>query len=176
MQCFTLPYGSIGFVLDLLVVYGTYSISCGCSPWKGEKIEHHLMNIYFSFIGLSGSVAIAIYNATLCNDHRPLALVSIWKGTYVGFYNLISMTSHWKSYKSTEPIDNNITFVLIAYTLSGIFGLIGLGNIAREGWDDRNMKIGMLEDVMQSIQTDALDKFPPLLSSLSLPSLFVLVL
>jgi len=143
MQCFVLPYGGIGFALDLLVLYGAYCLFGIQSPWKGKKLKHQPLNIYFSLIGMFGSFGVAVYNSKRCHSSWPLVVASVWKGSHVSMFNFISFASNYDNQR--KKIDKNHFFWLATvYTSISIAGTVGLSRIARAGWSDSTMKIGTM--------------------------------
>jgi hypothetical protein len=155
MQCFVLPYGGSGFVLDLLVLYGVPFLLDDQSPWKGQRLEHQPLNMYFSLIGMFGSFGVAVYNARRCHNSWPLVVASVWKGSHVSMFNFIGFACNYKSSgKSFDRI--YLGWLQLSYTGISIAGTVGLSRIARDGWGDSNMKIGtirMLVSHYQSLQS-----------------------
>jgi hypothetical protein len=143
MQCFVLPYGGVGFLLDALVLHGMRFLVGNQSPWNGQKLEHQPLNIYFSSIGMCGSFAIAVYSATRCKFSRPLVLASLWRGSYVVLFNFVSIVLNYESHKTTSR-KSPLGWASLFYTATSILGVVGVSRTARAGWDDTMMKIGTM--------------------------------
>ncbi|KAF2477193.1 uncharacterized protein BDR25DRAFT_339180 [Lindgomyces ingoldianus] len=139
MQCFALPFGVIGFVMHLLANWMLFYLICDESIWRGDTIKYPLMNFSMGSMGLLGGLGISIYNAIRCRDSWPLILISVWKAGFVIATNGASMLANWALSKGED--NANAVFALLMYPTTIIIGLVGLGAIAREGWEDYRMKI-----------------------------------
>ena len=144
IQCFVLPYGGIGFALDLLVVFGFFILTGERSPWNGEELKHQRLNMYFSFLGLGGGCGVTAYTMIRCNAYSPLVVASVWKGFRVIIFNIISLFCNNYSHRRV----NSVTYLIwleFCYLIISIVGTVALSQIGRASWDDSSMKIGTMQ-------------------------------
>lgn len=143
MQCFVLPYGGIGFALNLLAAWGFFFLTDRQSPWCGEKLKHRSLNVYFSLIGMCGSFAITGYQAHRCRSFGPLLFAALCTGSRVTILNFISVVWNYDEHNKTFG-SGFLGFMFFTYFGFAIAGVWGVSQIARAGWDDGNMKIGTM--------------------------------
>jgi len=80
MECYSLPYGGLGFTSHILTYYTVIILANGRSPlrpWK--KLVNTRFDLVLSTIGLVGGFALAVFTLVRCRNHWELLLVGIWK-------------------------------------------------------------------------------------------------
>jgi len=87
MQCYSLPYGALGFVSHLLTYYTVSVLSAGRSPirpWR--KLYNSRLNLWLSAFGLIGGFSLAVFTLVRCRNHWQLLVIGIWKLS-MSFFN-----------------------------------------------------------------------------------------
>lgn len=141
LQCYALPFGVIGFIIDLAGYLIWNCVFSWLSFWRKE-LERPERNMFLNACGLLGGIAIASYNATRCKSYWPLILISIWRAGIAWALNTISIISNWEStLEEDEAGATWLVWLSPCYPSSIIVGLVGMGEIARQSWIEVKMKI-----------------------------------
>jgi len=80
MECYSLPYGGLGFASHILTYYTVIVLATGRSPlrpWK--KLANSRFDLLLSSIGLIGGFAVAVFTLVRCRNHWQLLVIGIWK-------------------------------------------------------------------------------------------------
>jgi len=140
MQCYTLPYGGIGFVFHLLVYWTLYWLSIGKCPWRLKKLKCSDLDFWFALAGLIGGVTLAIYSAVHCRHHWPLVLLAVWRIIFTLTLCIAALITADGIPNTTLEFDD-IFVILSFYLLGMVTQLAGLGFLARIFWADRRIRI-----------------------------------
>jgi hypothetical protein len=80
MECYSLPFGALGFASHIFTYYTIIVLAmgrCPLRPWK--LLACSWFDMCLSFIGLVGGSAIAVFTLVRCRDHWQLFVIAIWK-------------------------------------------------------------------------------------------------
>ncbi|KAF2651496.1 hypothetical protein K491DRAFT_696405 [Lophiostoma macrostomum CBS 122681] len=136
-QCFSLPYGLIGFTVHLAIYVTTWSL-INLQTLSGNDLHQSWVNIRISVAGALGGSFIAFFNAYRCREHRPLLLLCIVKGSFTIMVNCMNIA---KNFENMRPPLSGAWYTFMALcppTL--VLALVGMGRLAKEGWEDGRMK------------------------------------
>jgi len=87
MQCYSLPYGGLGFTSHILAYYTVIILSTGRSPLlPGKRLRHSTIDLWLSTIGLMGGFAVAVFTLVKCRNHWQLLVIGVWKLS-MSFFN-----------------------------------------------------------------------------------------
>ncbi|OCL14266.1 hypothetical protein AOQ84DRAFT_371440 [Glonium stellatum] len=140
MQCYTLPYGGIGFVFHLLVYWMLYRLSIGKCPWRLTGLKLSDLDSWLAFAGLIGGVTLAIYSAVRCRHHWPLVLLAVWRIIFTIALCIAALIV--ADGVPTACLDFDEMFIILLFYLLGIvIQFAGLGLLARTSWADRRVRI-----------------------------------
>jgi hypothetical protein len=148
IQCYTMPYGGIGFASHLLTYLTVTCLALGRSPvFPWIKLQHRIYNICLAATGLVATVILATLGILRCRKTWPFLLLAVWK--LVLSVTLSAMTIHaavliqrpHESYRSLRELRKAPGFVKILYWLflyaaGAIVGLTGMGQLVRENFAD----------------------------------------
>ncbi|KAI1843976.1 hypothetical protein JX266_009842 [Neoarthrinium moseri] len=80
LQCYSLPYGWIGFASDILTYWTFFWLAKARSPWWPSR---HLDTYWWDFllggVSLLATLGLTIYAIVRCQSNWHLVLVAIWK-------------------------------------------------------------------------------------------------
>ena len=82
IHCYTLPYGTIGFVSHLLTYYTISMLAAGRSPllpWK--KLKWARFDLWLAMIGLVIGSALTAFTIYRCRQRWQFTLIAVWKAT-----------------------------------------------------------------------------------------------
>jgi hypothetical protein len=80
MECYSLPFGGLGFVSHIITYYTIIVLGSGRSPllpWK--SLKYSWFNLCLSLVGLMGGFAIAVFTLVACRNHWQFLVIGIWK-------------------------------------------------------------------------------------------------
>jgi hypothetical protein len=140
MQCYTLPYGGIGFVFHLFIYWTLYRLSIGKCPWRLTKLKCPDLDFWFALAGLIGGVTLAIYSAVRCRHHWPLVLLAVWRIIFTLTLCIAALITADGIPNAALEFDD-IFVVLLFYLLGMVIQFAGLGFLARISWADRRVRI-----------------------------------
>jgi len=92
MECYSLPYGGLGFTSHILTYYTVAILSAGRSPirpWR--KLSNSSLDLWLSSIGLVGGFAVALFTLVRCRNHWQLLVIGIWKMSMSLFNGIVGV-------------------------------------------------------------------------------------
>ena len=80
MKCYSIPYGSLGFVSHLLTMWTFWMLAVGKRPyWPWRPLSHGLTDVFLALTGLLLSVAVAAFTMYRCKNGWSFVLLGFWK-------------------------------------------------------------------------------------------------
>lgn len=158
IQCYTMPYGGIGFLSHVLTYLTVAGLAFGRSPllpWR--HLAHKRFNILMASAGLMATVVLAALSIARCRQTWPLLLIAVWK--LILSITLSAMTIHAAIeiqetglyvYRREKGNFLRILWWLILYVIGTIVGLAGVGKLARDHFAE-NQQLRTVTFVFMSI-------------------------
>jgi hypothetical protein len=84
LQCYSLPFGTLGFVGHLFTYWTVASLIIGRQPlrfWGNKSLHRRRWNLFLDFTCLFGSVGFAIWALVKCLGTWQYVLIATWKIT-----------------------------------------------------------------------------------------------
>ena len=140
IKCYSLPYGSIGFVSHLITYYTIFALSRGRSPFTWKKNKHWKLDFTLGAIGLVTTTSLAVLTVVRCRHRWEFVLLGIWKmilSLTLGFISVHAAVAVRNTNRSTGKSRTTKEGVLwwLAFYLPGlVVGLTGLGSLAKSSW------------------------------------------
>jgi hypothetical protein len=150
LQCYALPYGTLGFFSDLLTLYTAWRLSQGERPLSlGSPLTHStwafILNICLMIVTMTGTGATAILTIYRCSGAWEITLIAAYKliisitMSLIGLHTaLAARRSRWKRLpeqeRTTEAHVNGEIVRLwwgTLYTAGALTGAIGLFTLIR---------------------------------------------
>lgn len=81
IQCYSIPYGLVGFVSHLFTFWGIFSVCHGrkSSFWKREALRHHGRNICLGVLGLMIAMCLDVVTLYRCHGSTAYVLIALSK-------------------------------------------------------------------------------------------------
>ncbi|KAF8660104.1 hypothetical protein AX16_001662 [Volvariella volvacea WC 439] len=80
IECYSLPYGGLGFVSHFLTYYTLLCLWLGRSPlWPFRKATCSKWDLALALTSLITTTALAIYTMVKCRDTWQLLVIAVWK-------------------------------------------------------------------------------------------------
>ncbi|KAF8537310.1 hypothetical protein BDD12DRAFT_887999 [Trichophaea hybrida] len=142
IQCYALPYGTIGFVSHLLTYYTIFMITIGHSPmlpWHELSAPH--LDIFLGAVGLLVGFILTIFTMVRCHQRWEFLLIAMWKSSLSITLGTLSVHADLILRRDLlVDIDQMIEeaiWWLIIYGVGTIIGLAGLGRLVVKSWGDK---------------------------------------
>ncbi|KAF8248016.1 hypothetical protein K440DRAFT_681310 [Wilcoxina mikolae CBS 423.85] len=146
IQCYTLPYGAIGFVSHILTYYTIVMLSAGLSPlrpWK--KLKAPKWDMFLGVVGLLIGTLITVLTIYRCRQRWQFLLIAVWKSTLSVSLGALGVSASREtrrianeSYDSAlKPQYRAILWWMILYVLGIFVGLTGLISLVINSWGER---------------------------------------
>ena len=135
IDCYSLPYGGIGFISHILTYYSIICVGLGVRPiCPGIPIRHRLTNLILGGISLIICCVSAIVTMARCHKEWQFLLLAMWKFLLAITINLMGihrclLTGDDRNSKSMMPFS-----WLLVYSLGIILGLVGLVSLVSQSW------------------------------------------
>jgi fluoride ion exporter CrcB/FEX len=164
IQCYSLPYGGIGFASHILTYYTFIILACGRSPWQPWRmLDSWKLDLILGLLGLLITMSTSIYTAVRCHNRWQFVLIAVWKLTLS--ISLTAMSVHVaavvrkavkdeKVYYHTSGAPNTVfagkvtsdktsdlILWLLAYIPGILVGLPGIISLVVQTWDDHTIRI-----------------------------------
>jgi hypothetical protein len=92
MQCYSLPFGALGFISHILTYYTIIVLSTGNSPLRPRKsLTHPIFDLWLSSIGLVGGFAISMLTVLRCRSYWQLVVIGFWKLSMAAFNGAVGI-------------------------------------------------------------------------------------
>lgn len=79
IQCYSLPYGGIGFTSHILTYYAVAMLANGRSPWTFQKNRHKRLDLGLSLIGLLLTFVVSVLTIIRCRSRWQFITMAVWK-------------------------------------------------------------------------------------------------
>ena len=139
IKCYSLPYGSIGFVSHLITYYTIFALSRGRSPFTWKKNKHWKLDFALGVIGLVSITSLVILTIVRCRHRWEFVLLGIWKMTLSLTLGLISVHAavavrNTDGSTGSHTTKEGVLWWLAFYILGLVVGLTGLASLAKNSW------------------------------------------
>lgn len=150
IQCYGIPYGGIGFASHILTYYTLACLYVGSQPlFPWNRIKHTGWGSFLGLITFIGSIALAVFTLIRCRNRWQFVLIAVWKICLSATLALSTFTvailskldDPWAEPRDRSEIAEGSTPWLILYVLGLIIGLVGLGSLVKETWDDHTIRV-----------------------------------
>lgn len=157
IQCYALPYGTIGFVSHLITWYTVFILLGFRMPLNPlNKLRHTTFNICLAVISAIGTFSISILNIARCRQRWDLVLILVGKLVLTstwGFATILAIIRHpraiiWSN--DPEVVYENFGTLAAGFIISsigGVFSLVGVIAIAKEGIMSENSQVKVISGV-----------------------------
>ncbi|KAF2101674.1 hypothetical protein NA57DRAFT_73115 [Rhizodiscina lignyota] len=130
LQCYSLPYGGIGFASHVITYYTVIMLGVGRKPLPPfSKLEHNYWDFFLALASVVITVPLAAFTIVRCLGRWQFVLLAVWKTTMsftlavVGLHRSVKL----RKYKGMELEEEGGIFAwLVVYALGTIVGLTGL--------------------------------------------------
>ncbi len=139
LQCYSLPYGGIGFASHVLTYYTVICLGIGVkplNPWSRLKYDH--WDFFVAIASLLICVPLAAFTIVRCLGRWQFVLLAVWKTTMtftlavVGMHRSITLRRIRQVTGGEDESSGAIFAWLIVYGLGTIVGLAGLLSLVGE--------------------------------------------
>jgi hypothetical protein len=153
IQCYGIPYGGIGFASHILTYYTLICLYNGRRPlWPWKRMKHSEWDMFLAVVQFFFSIGLATFTIIRCRNRWEFVLIVVWKMCLSATLALTAFTvaviSKPKSRSRNETPDpperdeiSDSAGWLILYVLGLIVGLVGLGSVVKETWNDNTIRI-----------------------------------
>jgi hypothetical protein len=159
MQCYSLPYGGIGFISHLITYYTLVCLWVGRRPpipWK--ELNWSKWDCALGIVALILSVGIAIFTIVRCRNRWQFVLLAVWKTFMSAMLGLTTITTAVYTSPSEESRrlrqnrfenENYSDGWVLLYLPGLIIGYVGLFSLVKEAWD--NLVVRLITYVMWGV-------------------------
>jgi hypothetical protein len=150
IQCHGIPYGGIGFASHILTYYTLACLYAGSQPlFPWRRIRHTGWGSLLGVITFIASISLSVFTVIRCRNRWQFILIAVWKICLSATLALSTLTvailskldSPWDEPRARDEITEGSTPWLILYVLGLIIGLVGLGSLVKETWDDHTIRV-----------------------------------
>jgi hypothetical protein len=140
VQCYSIPYGGIGFASHILTYYTLVCLWYGRKPlWPMSPLNHVWLDFIWAVLTLFIAVGLAVFTIIRCRNRYEFMLIAIWK---------IFMTTVLVCTTITAPViirkegDATTTVGWVILYIPGLItGFVGLCPLVKENWDNNVVRI-----------------------------------
>jgi hypothetical protein len=152
IQCYSIPYGGIGFASHLLTYYTLACLWVGARPlcpW--DRLQHTWWDCIVGTASFFLSNAFAAFTLYRCQNRWEFILIAVWKISLSTTLALTTITasilsrikgpyypSGWPSVKREKVARS--AFWGILYVLGLIVGMTGVGSLVRQTWGSSTIR------------------------------------
>jgi len=155
--CYSLPYGLIGTISDVLTWYTIGTLAYGISPWRPWRdLESPRFDMFLTTVGLLGGLLLTIFAMIRCQKRWQFMLIAVWKALLTlsnGAFSLhisVVLTPYkpfaWWGEMAEQPERicsynelRGAMWWLVIYILGTLFGLVGLVSLVIMAWEDNKV-------------------------------------
>ncbi|MCJ1379728.1 hypothetical protein MMC17_002831 [Xylographa soralifera] len=148
IQCYSLPYGAIGFLSHILTYKTILCLTFSHSPWiPCMTLTHYKLDATLGFLSLISAGILSLVAIVRCRFSWPFMLLIAWK--LLLSVTLACMTMH-RAYEVSQgnihrgQITKKPGFWLIAYGFGMLLGVVGLFDILIKVWPTRSKKMEII--------------------------------
>jgi hypothetical protein len=101
IQCYSIPYGLIGFLSHLLSYYTILITAFGrrpLAPWRPLEERNRIVNI----LQLIGTVGLALYTIYACHNRWQFVLLGVWKLLWNVVKSVWGVATSWRVFTKNE--------------------------------------------------------------------------
>jgi hypothetical protein len=140
VQCYSIPYGGIGFASHILTYY---TLAC---LWYGRKplcptrsLKHALLDSFWAVLTLILAVGLAAFTIIRCRNRYEFMLIAIWK---IFMTTLLVCTTISAPLINDKNGNTKATIGWVALYIPGLItGFVGLCPLVKENWDNNVVRI-----------------------------------
>ncbi|KAF8534809.1 hypothetical protein BDD12DRAFT_755045 [Trichophaea hybrida] len=175
IQCYTLPYGAIGFVSHILTYYTIAMLSAGRSPMKPwKKLKAPKWDMFLGVISLVIGTLITAFTIYRCRQRWQFLLIAVWKSTLSVSLGALGVSASREtrriaklkesmetaqlllpkgdSYDSAlKPRYRTILWWMLLYVLGIFVGLTGLISLVINSWGQRIKVVVLASEIFGGI-------------------------
>lgn len=140
VQCYSIPYGGIGFASHILTYYTLACLWYGRKPlWPTSPLEHIFLDSLWAVLTLILAVGLAVFTIIRCRNRYEFMLIAIWKifMTTVLVCTTISAPLIKRNKGNTKK---SIRWVIL-YFPGLTVGFVGLCPLVKENWGNNVVRI-----------------------------------
>ncbi|KAF8653577.1 hypothetical protein AX16_003887 [Volvariella volvacea WC 439] len=149
IQCYSLPYGVLGFVSHILTYWTILWLCLGRKPfWPRWKVSYGLWGLIWSGAGLGLSTGMAIKTIMNCRNTWQLLAIAVWKlfmsllngitAVHVALVVMLGRRAEEEWWDIREKLKNAAWWVAL-YIPGMIAGMAGLMSLVVQNWSDRGV-------------------------------------
>jgi hypothetical protein len=137
IQCYTLPFGILGFISHVLTYWSVACLYFGKRPLKpwGEHsaLKAGKWDVFLGILSLFGSVVPAAFTISACRNRWQFILLGVWKmllsvtANAAALHQAIRICKEGFPYEEAEP-----AWTLVIYSGGIVVGLTGLLSLVSE--------------------------------------------
>ncbi|KAF2462636.1 uncharacterized protein BDR25DRAFT_386309 [Lindgomyces ingoldianus] len=136
LKCYSLPYGSLGFVSHALTYYTMLCFHFRRRPlWPFSKISHSRLDALICILSMVVTVVLTAFTMASCRNNWQFVLIAFWKLTLSVSLNIAGLSMALHQHRGSPPqsgIIKNSLLEASLYWLGSFIGLIGLFQIVHQ--------------------------------------------
>ena len=133
IQCYSIPYGGIGFASHILTYWTLAWLWAGKKPlWPVHDLKHFWIDALWAATTFAISVALAVFTIIRCRNRWEYMLIAIWKIFVTTL--LTGTTVSAPRLKQRGKKTTRSAAWLILYIPGLITGFVGLFPLVKENW------------------------------------------
>jgi hypothetical protein len=154
IQCYSIPYGGIGFASHILTYYTLACLWVGSRPlWPWDRLEHTWWDCILGTASFLFSNAFAAFTLYRCQNRWEFILIAVWKISLSTTLALTTITASilsrgnkryiplWPASPVKREKVARSAFWAIIYVLGLIVGMTGVGSLVRQTWDSSTVRL-----------------------------------
>ena len=143
IQCYSIPYGVIGFVSHILTFWSIVWLWYGhrpLLPWTVVDNNVWRWDLSIGIVGLLASVALSVYAMFRCRNSWQFELIACWKLCLSMTMGFTTMTTALEAKGGGMPEDDDefelriSVFFSLIYGCGLVIGMVGLISLVKQSW------------------------------------------
>jgi hypothetical protein len=138
IQCYSLPFGGLGFLSHILTYWSMICTMAGKKPlWPGSHLTSGLWDVLLGILSVLGTIVPTCFTISACRNRWQFVLIGVWKLTLTLSANATALHQAivlWRTGSADEG--GKRLWTLIIYVLGTTAGLTGLISLVSESLDD----------------------------------------
>lgn len=149
-ECYTLPYGGIGFLSHILTYYTILMLTLGRSPiYPLKKLTAWKLDLFVAICSLGITPVLSAFAITRCHSEWPFILIATWKMLLSVSLSLIASSRAMNVRRGGNSRDSAIWLLL--YALGIVIGLTGLITLTVRKWPGHTRAMAIICGVFGGI-------------------------
>jgi hypothetical protein len=135
IQCYSIPYGGIGFGSHILTYWTLAWLWAGKAPWcPWKKLKHVRLDAFWGVTSFAIVVGVAAFTIIRCRNRWEYMLIAIWKIFMTTV--LVGTTVTAPCLKRKMDDTRKSMWWILLYIPGVVVGFVGLYPLVKESWDN----------------------------------------